>query len=70
MKINGIEITAKEFAYDGCHKIYLIESQEQRDEADSYGYKNIIILFPKHFIQMTTLGLSQLVVMVLTLKLN
>jgi len=39
MKINGIEITAKEFAYDGCHKIYLIESQEERDEADSYGYK-------------------------------
>lgn len=39
MRINGIEITAKEFAYDGCHKIYLIESQEERDEAESYGYK-------------------------------
>ena len=38
MKINGIEIKAQYFAYDGCHKIYLIESDEQKNEAEGYGY--------------------------------
>ena len=33
MKINGQAIKAKEFAYDGCHKIYLLETLEDRDEA-------------------------------------
>lgn len=33
MKINGIETSAKEFAYDGCHKIYLIEDSEDFQEA-------------------------------------
>lgn len=28
----------KKFAYDGCHKIYLIESEEQEKEAKSYRY--------------------------------
>lgn len=38
MKINGIEVVGKEFAYDGCHKIYVIEDEEDRNKAISYGY--------------------------------
>jgi hypothetical protein len=38
MKINGVGITAKEFAYDGCHKIYLIETEEEKQEALNYEY--------------------------------
>lgn len=37
--INGKITNAKEFAYDGCHKIYLLNSQEQVDEAISYEYE-------------------------------
>lgn len=37
--INGIEIKAKKFAYDGCHKIYLIDNMEAEKEAKKYGYK-------------------------------
>jgi hypothetical protein len=37
-KVNGIEITATEFGYDGCHKIYLIESAEDRKKLVGYGY--------------------------------
>jgi len=32
MKINNKKITAKEFAWDGCHKIYLINTDEDRDK--------------------------------------
>lgn len=28
----------KKFAYDGCHKIYLIENEEQEKEAQNYKY--------------------------------
>jgi hypothetical protein len=38
MKINGIEVQGKLFAYDGCHKIYIIESDNDLKEALSYGY--------------------------------
>ena len=38
-EVNGIITYAKEFAYDGCHKIYLIETPEDREEAFGYGYK-------------------------------
>jgi hypothetical protein len=38
MKINGIETKAREFAFDGCHKIYLIESEQDRGEARDSGY--------------------------------
>ena len=34
MKINGQKTEAKEFAYDGCHKIYLLETKQDRDEAE------------------------------------
>lgn len=39
MKINGLRVTAKKFAFDGCHKIYLIENGDEEAEALSYGYR-------------------------------
>lgn len=33
MKINGQAISAREFAFDGCHKIYLLEDEADRTEA-------------------------------------
>ena len=39
VNINGTEIYADEFAYDGCHKIYLLESEEERQEAIEAGYQ-------------------------------
>ena len=39
LKINGKTITADRFAFDGCHKIYLIENQQQADHAAEIGYK-------------------------------
>lgn len=38
MKINGKEIKAKQFAYDGCHKIYLIEDTDDLKDAKDIGY--------------------------------
>ena len=38
MKINGIETNAKLFAYDGCHKIYLIEDNVDLRDAQEIGY--------------------------------
>lgn len=37
-KINGVEIKAKAFAYDGCHKIYLLKDMKSRREASKNGY--------------------------------
>lgn len=37
-KINGIEINAVVFAYDGCHKIYLLNDNESIIEAEDAGY--------------------------------
>ena len=39
MQINGIETDAQEFAYDGCHKIYLIEDEKDKADAISIGYE-------------------------------
>ncbi len=39
VSINGIKLTAKWFAYDGCHKIYTLENEEEKAEAESYDYK-------------------------------
>lgn len=36
-KVNGIETKAKLFAYDGCHKIYLIEDDEDLKEFKENG---------------------------------
>lgn len=38
MKINGIFTPAKQFAYDGCHKIYLIEDENDLNEARDSEY--------------------------------
>jgi hypothetical protein len=35
--INGVETTASSFAYDGCHKIYLLEQIDEVEEA-KFGY--------------------------------
>lgn len=39
MTINKKETTAKEFVYDGCHKIYLIEDEEDKRDALDCGYE-------------------------------
>ena len=39
MTINEQHTDAKEFAYDGCHKIYLLESEDDRYEAEDSGYE-------------------------------
>ena len=38
MKINDIKIIGDRFAYDGCHKIYIIETDKNLEEAINYGY--------------------------------
>lgn len=38
MKINGMPITASKFAFDGCHKIYLIETPEEEARLEGLGY--------------------------------
>lgn len=38
MIINDKETTAQEFAYDGCHKIYLLEEENDKGEALDSGY--------------------------------
>ena len=39
MKVNNIKINGNMFAYDGCHKIYIIEDESDRLNAIEYGYK-------------------------------
>lgn len=39
MKINGIEINSELFAYDTCHKIYIIEDEDDKEQAIEYGYE-------------------------------
>lgn len=38
MKINGVRVKGRKFAYDGCHKIYVIEDIEDEKMAED-GYK-------------------------------
>ncbi len=38
LKINGNVVEATEFAYDGCHKIYLITWGGDRDLMFDYGF--------------------------------
>ena len=42
MKINGQKITAKKFAWDECHKIYLINTKKDEQTYREYEYD----LFP------------------------
>ena len=39
-KINGYELEPHEdkFAYDGCHKIYILRSEKETKEAKKHGY--------------------------------
>lgn len=39
MKINGKEIIGNHFAYDGCHKIYVIEDDIDLQDATRKGYE-------------------------------
>lgn len=39
MRINGNEVVGKEFAYDGCHKMYIIENESDRATAFENGYE-------------------------------
>jgi len=39
MKINGITTNAKKFAFDGCHKIYLLSDEKEECEAVGLGFK-------------------------------
>lgn len=43
MKINGQTVVGKSFAYDGCHKIYVIETLEEMEEALETGYSILSI---------------------------
>lgn len=36
--INGTTTDAIEFAWDGCHKIYVVTDSKGRDELTEYGY--------------------------------
>jgi len=39
MTINGQRTNATAFAYDGCHKIYLLEKEADRHECIEHGYE-------------------------------
>ena len=39
MKINNVEVVGNKFAYEGCHKIYIIEDTEDEHEAIDCGYE-------------------------------
>lgn len=39
MKINNLEVIGNKFAYDGCHKIYIIEDGQDEQKARECGYK-------------------------------
>ena len=43
MKINNKEVKNKLFAYDGCHKIYLLENESEIEEAKKTGYNILSI---------------------------
>ena len=38
MKINGEIVNANQFAFDGCHKIYLLDSDDARNIMLECGY--------------------------------
>lgn len=38
MKINNLTVNAKLVAFDGCHKIYLLESDDDVLVAEDHGY--------------------------------
>lgn len=38
MKVNGKEIKGIGFAFDGCHKIYVVKNKQQAQQAQESGY--------------------------------
>ena len=38
MKINDQTVNGNKFAYDGCHKIYIIEDEQDEIDARDLGY--------------------------------
>lgn len=38
MKINGKQVIGNKFAYDGCHKIYILEDKEDIEDVKNNGY--------------------------------
>lgn len=44
MKINNVEVVGNKFAYDGCHKIYIIEDMEDEQKAMIVDMKYSIFL--------------------------
>ena len=38
-KIKQVMETYSQFAYDGCHKIYIIENDEEEQKAREYNYQ-------------------------------
>ena len=38
MKINGKTMVGDRFAFEGCHKIYIIDTPEEEAQALKYGY--------------------------------
>ena len=39
MKVNGKEIVGIGFAYDGCHKFYIIANEKEKKEVEFYRYE-------------------------------
>ena len=39
MKCNGKIIHGKDFVFDGCHKFYVLENEEQKQEARHDGFE-------------------------------
>lgn len=39
MRINELKVVGKEFAYDVCHKMYILESEKDKQEVLSANYK-------------------------------
>lgn len=39
MRINNQNVVGDKFAFDGCHKIYIIEDEIDRKEAEEYDYE-------------------------------
>ena len=52
IKINETEINAESFAFDGCHKLYVLNDRKEENEAKELGY-NIypISSLPKAFVR-------------------
>lgn len=43
VRINDVDVSdALGFVYDGCHKIFLVYSQADIDQAKSYGYEEVL----------------------------